>query len=242
MKRTHIAGLLAILIVAVAATIAFAATGPVEDAYVRSTSPTSTYNDTFLSLYANGSGCAAQDYFLVKFNVGPNPGNIGRATLTLTTAANSSGVTAGQTKLSLYQASNAWTEATLTYNLAQTLVGTELTPSVDAPSTSNATVVFGNAAASSTLSAYLAEQPANSDVSIAVKLSGVCSNATSAVRFASSENTTYAGPSLELFTPTAVDMSAASAQQTTSWPLYAGLAAVVILVAAGVTITRRRTA
>jgi hypothetical protein len=88
---------------------------------------------------------------------------------------------------------------------------------------------------------------ANTDnvVTLALSFSANCDQVNSQVNFYSSEyNTTPANrPQLtvEGTTPTAVDMSSASAQQT-SWPFYVGLGAVALVVVAGLAISRRRTA
>ncbi len=76
--------------------------------------------------------------------------------------------------------------------------------------------------------------------SLGMKISSCGTSAT--VRFGTRENANP--PQLHLRTaapPNAVDVSSASAERT-SWPLYAGLGAVALIVVAGLAISRRRTA
>lgn len=245
MKRASLITLTALLILASLVGVASAAPlGPTADAYVRSTSTGTNYgNDVYLSLYTNGSGCNTQDYFFMKFDLSGVSQTVASATLTLTTGATPSSVVAGQTKVSLYRvADDSWTEAGLTYGNAPT-VGTEILPAKDAPTANNQVVEFGGAVGASELAAYF-DQEAKGDhvASIAVKLTGVCNTTATGVRFASKENATVANrPAAALYSTTAVTLSESSAA-TVTWPLYAGLAAAALLVVAGVTITRRRTA
>jgi len=220
---------------------AAAASNPTDDAYVRggASAGVNYGSEVILSLYGSTAACTLTDWSFVKFTVA-DAAQVGRATLTLTVSANPSTIQAG-TLVTLYKVTDGWTEGAITASNAPTFGA--VIQSVAAPTTNGATVVFGDAAASSALSNYIHDETgADGVVSMALALTGTCGAQSSAVRFASSENTTVAKPSLELFNPTAVDMSTASAQQSTSWPLYAGLAAVVLLVAAGVTLTRRHTA
>lgn len=234
MKRSLPIALVAMLIVVTAASAAPAASGPTADAYVRITSPSTNYgSDVYLSLYTNGSGCNTQDYFYLKFDLSSVTQTIGRATLSLTTAANPSSVVVGGTKVSLFQvADDSWTEGGITYGNAPA-VGAELTPSVDAPTANGQTIVFGSDTAASALSNYLQTEAAGDKVaSLAVKLTGTCNPVTTGVRFASKENGTVASrPSLQLYTPTAVSLSTFdAAKPTTNWPLFVGLGVLGLLV------------
>lgn len=229
------------LVMLLFASVVFAAGVLTDDAYVRGTSPGTNYGqDIYLSLYGSTAACNLTDWSFIKFDLNGVTGEIGRATVTLTVAANPSSIQPGTT-VTLYQVSDGWDEGSITAGTAPAL-GTVI-QTLPAPTGNGQMLTFGDAVGSSALSDYLATQAGGDKVaSMALALTGTCGAQSSAVRFASSENTTVAVPTLNLYTPNSVTLTGSSAQQTNSLPLYAGLGALALVAAIGVGLSRRRTA
>lgn len=217
---------------------------PTADVFVRSTDTTQSFNGQGLSLFGSTAACNKTDWTYLQWDLTGISSTIGRALLTLhVTAVNS---VLSSTTISLYETTDfykgtavPWTEAGLLSNNAPD-AGT-LIESISAPATTGGTVSFGSGAGASSLSTYLDGQRASDGkASVVMLVTGTCSQGTR-LGFGDRENATSTlRPGLELFSPTAVEMSKADAVQA-SWPLYAGLGAVALFVVAGIVITRRRT-
>lgn len=240
-RRLYIAGT-ALLLIVITAAVAFAAYLPSDDAYVRAGAAADTnYGDqSVLSLYGSTAACTLTDWSYMKFDLSAVTGEIGRATLALTVAAAPSSIQAGTT-VTLYEvAADGWTESTVTASLAPALG--PIIQALPAPTANGQIVTFGDASGASPLSDYLRAQALGDKyASVALVLTGTCGAQSSAVRFASTEHASIAAPSLSLYTPTAVTLATSSAE-TVTWPLYAGLGAVALVVIAGLAVSRRRTA
>lgn len=168
----------------------------------------------------------------------PEGGIIGYVGVTLTRSgatSNGPGYTIG-----LYQASDEWTEAS-TY--ATTPLPGALLDTKPFLTTNGASLTFSSDAL---LSYVQAQADGDNVLSLAVKLvtPGTCPTSAVSLVFDSSEDSAGVAPSLDVRTappPNAVSVATSSAE-TVTWPLYAGLGAVALVVIAGLAVSRRRTA
>jgi hypothetical protein len=223
--------------------VAAAGTGPAAvDNYTNLNASETAYgqtdpNNLWITLSNTpGGACTVTRITNLQWNVDDLAGrSVGSASITLTRnggTSNAPGYVVG-----LYELADNWTDASNWNTTPQPGAQIETKPF---PASNGATVVFNSAA----LATYLQNQ-INGDgiASFAVRLvsnSGSCSATVSAVF--NSSSMTSGRPTLAAATPNAVEVSTASAETATSWPLYAGLAAVALFVVAGVVISKRRTA
>jgi hypothetical protein len=195
-----------------------------------------TVNNT-VNLWARGSttACTVTNRTYLRWDVSGLTSTVGTATMTLQINALSGDFTTPRS-VSLYQVlTDSWTESLLTWN-NQPAIGT-LIQTVGVSATGQMTFNAG------ALATYVdAQAKGDGQASFAIQMTGDCTAGSAGVRMDSKETSTGTAPQLVLYSPNAVDMSTASAQQQTSWPLYAGLGAVALFVVAGVVISRRRTA
>lgn len=207
---------------------------PAQDGWVDINAPT-VINNT-VNLWARGSttACTPTNRTYLKWDLTGVTSTIANATITLNING-LSGDFPNPHNITLYQVTNdAWDETTLTWNNSPTIGSAIQTQTV----TVVGQVIFNDPL----LAAFLDAQAKGDHVaSFAIDMTGNCTAGSVGARFDSKEATTGAKPNLSISNPNAVDMSTASAQQS-SWLLYAGLAAVALVVVAGVTISRRKTA
>lgn len=241
MKRSLLVLAAIALLALVAAPIASAYSQiPTEDAWVDATQ---AFNTTSLQVQSSfsGTGCAPVYTTYLKWDLSTIEDTklVGTVNLSLK-VLNSPLPSLGSTsKLALFGvADDGWTEGTLNTVRpapgALALATIPLDPA--APPASNSTITFPS---STDLVDFVKAQLVDNQASFAVRIID-CSAGVSNIRFYSSES---AGnePQLELLDPTAVTMTKTSAERV-SFPLYAGLGAVALILVAGLAISRRRTA
>jgi len=240
--KTYRAVVLAIVLCLGMISIATAATGPAAvDMYTNINAADTAYgqtdpNNLWITLSNTpGGDCTVTRITNLQWNLANLAGQtLGTASITLT--RNGATSNAPNYVVGLYQLADNWTDASNWNTAPQPGAQIETKPF---PTSNGATVVFNSTA----LVQYLQSQINGDGVaSFAVRLvssTGTCSAVVSSVFNSSSMATGQ--PTLAAGTPTAVDMTTASAERT-SWPLYAGLAAVALVVVAGVMMSRRRTA
>jgi hypothetical protein len=217
--------------------VSAAASGPpAADGWTDINAPDTVNNTVYLWIRGSTTACTVTNRTYLRWDLTSvsDGTTIASATLTLNANALSGDFTTAR-NVTLYQvATDSWNETTLTWN-NQPAIGSAI-QTVQVSATGQ--VAF-NAAG---LASYLDTQAkGDNQASFALQMTGDCTSGSAGVRFDSKETTSAALPNLAMSNPTAVDMSAASAQRT-SWPLYVGLAAVALFVVAGVMISRRRTA
>ncbi|MGE5602120.1 MAG: hypothetical protein ACM30E_03660 [Nitrososphaerales archaeon] len=239
---SHVVLVLVLLAVGVGAASA-AFTGPYYDTYVilgsggtnNPTAPqvvvadsTGTCNDTwigYLQFDASGIGTVSSAS-LVLTHGGTLNGLATNPTLTLYGVPDFDLATVGPTNAPTTGAAEVIENKTIA---SGTTSGTKLTWGGSDPGLKN----------------YIQSQADTDDVvTLAMSFSANCST-TSQVNFYSQEYSTAGSRpvlTVEGTKPNAVEVSTASAQRASSWPLYAGLSAVALFVVTGVVISRRRTA
>jgi hypothetical protein len=198
---------------------------------------------------ATGVTCISQYITYLKFDlrsliINNQPSSLSSATLTLRATGQLSGSTSITMKL-WGSNTDSWTEGA-----GQILWASK--PGLDSDLNTQKTglvaagsdVVFNTSAQ---FVSFLQQQLNTTTDGIAtIAIETIACNAPAARQYMASRETTGANAvparlTLNGTTPTAVDISAASATRT-SLPLYAGLGAVALFVVAGVMISRRRTA
>lgn len=240
-KRYYLVVLTCLLVIAASFTSVLAqASGPVDaDASTDINTPGATTNDDRLRVEAGTPNCANSRTRIsfVKWDVSAVNQAVSSATMTFgVQSVTLASATAGNQQVVLYATGDSWDETTVNWG-NQPALGAVL-QSVVVPSTGGGTVVFN----SPELAAYV-QQEANGDnvASFALALTGNCGESVVTLRLYSKESTVGPDPNLQVLGPTAVSMVETNAERT-SWPLYAGLAAVALVVVAGVMMSRRRTA
>lgn len=221
------------------AAVSAQASGPPEaDAWVDINAPTSVANTINLWIRGSTTACTVTNRTYMRWNLATIPEGITISDATLTLTANAlSGDFTTPRGVTVYQvAGDAWDENTLIWNNAPAVGAAIATVNV----TATGPVVFSGPA----LASYLDSQAKGDNLAtLALQMTGDCTAGSSGVRFDSAETTTGAVPNLVMrSSPTAVNMSSASAQRAASWPLYAGLGAVALFVVVGVMISRRKMA
>lgn len=234
--------LVLVLLLSAVGVASAAFTGPMYDTYVQvggSNFPTAAQ---MLVQDSTGS-CTDTQVIYLQFDAS-NIGTVSSASLVLTHGQTLIGIDTNPV-LTLYGVAD-FDPATLTGSNAPVPSTGQVIQNLTIPSTTTAGTKITFGGADSGLANYIQSQ-ANGDnvVSLALSFSASCNPVNSQLNFYTSEyNTTPANrPQLTVngTTPTAVEMSKAEAQPV-SWPLYAGLGAVALVVVAGVVLTRRRTA
>ncbi len=236
MKRL-LAILTLVTIVGIVSTTSVLAAGsgpPAMDAWTDINQPTTPQNTVNLWVRGSTSACTPTNRTYLKWDVTGITKTITDASMTLVING-LSGNFPNPHQIILYQVTNdAWDEATLIWNNQPAIGAAIQTITV----TAVGQVMFNDPA----LAAYVdAQAKGDGFASFAIDMTGDCTAGSTGVRFDSKDTTTGTKPYLSL-SANAVEMSTASAQQNNSLPLYAGLAAVALIVVAGVTISRRRTA
>ncbi len=233
--------LIAVVLLAAFSAIAYAqSSGTVdEDASNYASSPTLTTNDDRLRVEAGTPNCAASvtRFSYVKWDLNDVAGPIASAEMSFSVQSTNIGsAVAGAQNLVLYRTTDEWTETTLNWSNKPPLG--EVVQSIVMPTAAGSVVTF-NAPA---LAAYLQQEADGDNVaSFALGLTGNCGESSVVIRLYSKDQTVAPKPDLQVLKPTAVDMSSTSAE-TVTWPLYAGLGAVALVVIAGLAVSRRRTA
>jgi hypothetical protein len=225
--------------IAIAPVAAQSGTGdPIADTYVSTQAPTTNYDGNDLRIEGSsgpGGGCSAVRTVYMKWDLSTHNTPISNAVVVLTTTNVTSNAQGQTLRLSRVDNDN-WTEG-MTYNSGRPDVGTEVATYVLGanPPATGTKIIFDAPG----ITTFVNEQIAGDKVASFALTFATCA-ASSLQAFDDIESGTTVGPSLEA--PLAVGMTEVSAQQATSWPLYAGLAAVALVVVAGVAISRRRTA
>lgn len=215
---------------------------PIQDTYTNINDPDTSYGtETLLWTTLSGDpggNCTVSRITYLKWNLADASGRtIASAALTLTrvgATSNPNNYTIG-----LYRVGDGWDE-TSTWNTAP-MPGT-LIETKPFPANNGDTVVFN----SSALASYLqSENTGDGVASLAIRLvsPGSCSGAVTII-FGSRTATPEANrPNLQVYGPNSVALSTyTSDTPAPTWPLYAGLAALVAIAAAGVVWSRRRAA
>jgi hypothetical protein len=208
---------------------------PIADTYTNINAADTAYG-TETQLWATLSGnngiCTTTRITYLQWDLSNLAGtSLGSASIQLTRTggtSNPQNYTVG-----LYEVGNGWTE-TSTWNTAPQ--PTTLIESKPFPTANGEKVTFNSTAFVDSLQGKLG---GTASYAIQFVQPGGCSSTVSVI-FGSRESGANA-PALAAATPTAVEVSTASAERS-SWPLYAGLGAVALVVIAGVMISRRRTA
>ncbi len=231
--------ILLILALGAASVAAQLVSGPPEaDAYAYQTYPDTNYNNNYLWVRGDTVGCTQTQISYLRWNVANLSSAVNYAGIILN--ANFTSGSPSTTQVVMYKTTDGWDPTTLTFNNKPALGDV-----LDQKTITTAGLVTFNAPAILT---YVKQEAAgDKKVSIALAMTGNCTAGATSIRFDSAEPAAGGtAPFLDLRTdgppPTAVQLSTASAQQNNSLPLYAGLAAVALIVVAGVTISRRRTA
>lgn len=216
--------------------------GTLIDTWLDETVGTNNPTSPQLLVMDQTNSCATEiQYVYFQFSVSQFQ-TVNSVSLQLTHASTIAGVE-NSPALSLY-GTNDVDLAAMTPANNPTPSGTPLASVTIPPSTSALTKITFS---SPELTQYV-QQQANGDntVTLIMSFSGNCSAITTQLNFYSMDYTGDATrkPALTVLgTPLAVSLSNAEAQQQpNAWPFYAGIAAVALLVVAGVTISRRRTA
>lgn len=210
---------------------------PVLDTYVSDFYPSAPQDGAQLWLDAatppNGS-CTPTGYIYLKWSLTGYTEHVTGAVLTLTTAAFSSNAI-GET-VTLYRLADNW-DASATWNNRLTpgaVIQTLVLPLSLAKGTR---VTFSD----SNITTYLNEEIDKADGFVSFALAFTSCKLASSQEFEDSEGGALVSPFLEA--PTAVALSSfAAGKSTPTWPLYAGLGTVALVVIAGLAVSRRRTA
>ncbi len=242
MKKLSLLVLVTCVVSLVAAPSAFAADWiPIEDAWGSATT-SGNGNSLYVVSGGGGSGCVASATSYLKFDLGTVDRAIESATLNLKVTYVSWG--SGAVTLSLMSVTDdSWTETSV--RVDNPVVIEELASKSWAagakPAVGDVVTLQSVVGADERLIDFLNEQ-VNDDLTklatLALRITS-CATGSYEVDFGSSENVGKE-PAMTLEGPLAVNVSVASAQPVTSWPLYAGLAAVALLAVAGVGLSRRR--
>lgn len=241
-RRTIITTTLVLLILAISTVSAAALVSgpPIADAYVYQTNPDTNYNNNYLYVRGDTTSCTQTQVAYLRWDLSTltDPSVAQYAGITL--KANFTSGAPAQTQVTMYKVANdTWDEATIKFNGAP--------PRGDVLDAKTITVAGLVTFSAPAILTYL-QQEANVDnfATIALAMTGNCTATATTVRFDSAEPATGGvAPSLDLRTtapPTAVHLSTASAKQAATWPLYAGLGALALIVAGGLAISRRRAA
>ncbi len=244
-KKLLIIASIVVIVLASLSTGIFAAVSgpPIEDASTYINNPTATTNDDRLRVEAGTPNCSASPtrYSYVKWNLADlGSATIGSATMKFTVqSVNLGGATAGAQQVVLYQTTDGWTETTLNWN-NQPPLGTAI-QSKTVPSTSGAEITFEG----TDLVNYLnTEAQGDKIASFALALTGNCGESVVILRLYSKDHVIESSrPTLILLDPNSVSLSTFTTDTSApTWPLYAGLGALVLIAVAGVAWSRRRAA
>lgn len=251
MKKRLLSLAVAMLLLGLAVATAFAATlTPEADTFVDFQSANQNTNYNTMELRLSGSAdpegnCTPTRTALLRFDVAAEPQAYTTAVLRVTTGLDAGSAGAANRIVAVYAIANdTWNETTATY--ANTLgngsmvrgaqLDTATLPNLS-PIPSGQVVEFTSQALADFVNAQIA---GDNKVSLAIQFTTCATVSTQ--WFQDKEGGSVAAV-LELTGPTAVELTSAEAQQQpNTWPFYAGIAAVALLVVAGVTISRRRTA
>lgn len=221
---------------------------PTQDAWVGKADPGTVTNDVNLWVRASTVSCTPDRVTYLQWDLSNlTSSQIGYAALTMRV----NGVTGDFSiprNVTLYRLlDDNWTETNVTWNLVNPGetpgAGPNLGAAIQTIPVSGAGMITFDSA---NLLSYFKEK-AGGKISFALEMTDNCTAGSTGVRFDSAEPSTGGSePSLDLRTagppPNVVEVSTVSAQQNSSWPLYAGLGAVALFVVAGVVVSRRRTA
>lgn len=250
MNRTLRVLTLAMLFVTLVAGNALAAPLPPEaDTFVdhQVANQTTNYDGDELRLSGSYQGgvCTATRTILLRWNLAAVDREIASAEINLTTADSGSNNAANQQVTLFKVANDTWDETTVTYQTG-VVVGDPIGPAVTLPNVSpipaGQVVTFSGSA----LVTYLNQEAGTISggtgdnlASFAVRFT-TCAT-TSTQWFQDKEGGSVA-PTLAMFGPNAVKVSETAATPASTFPLYAGLGAVALILVAGLAISRRRTA
>lgn len=245
MKHWYRVLVLALLVFSIAGVASADFTGPFIDTYIITNTAGNNPSAPNLPVQDQTANCNDNYISYVQFDASTIK-TVNSASLKFTQGGTPAGLNNGPT-LSLYGVAD-FDPATLSGATGGFPVpgsGT-LIQSIVVPSSVPAgyTVTWGDADPG--LANYIQSQAdGDNKVTLAMSFSANCFSQWSNIAFYSQEGGTAAqDPVLNIkgtSEPNAVSMSSASAERT-SWPLYAGLAAVALVVVAGVMMSRRRTA
>lgn len=246
MKTYSRIALIAVLLVTTAGVASAAFTGPFYDTWVQLTSPDNNPSGNTLRVEGSLGSCNDSQVTYFQFDASEFQ-TVSGATLVVT-AAGTAIQLESTPQLSLFGVTD-FNPATL--NGTNMPVTDELEPIQTLPvpppvppATSLVGTQFTFGGSNSGLKDYIQTQVGGT-VTLALAFSGQCSAVSSAVTFYSQEYSTNVSyrPQLTIegTKPTAVDLATTSAERVT-WPMYAGLGALAVVLAAGLAISRRRTA
>ncbi len=238
--------LIAVLLVTTAGVASAAFTGPFYDTWVQLTSPDNNPSGNTLRVEGSLGSCNDSQVTYFQFDASEFQ-TVSSATLVVT-AAGTAIQLESEPQLSLFGVAD-FNPATLNgTNMPVTdalePIQTIPVPAPVPPATSLLGTKFTFGGSDPELKNYIQTQ-AGGTVTLALAFSGQCSAVSSALTFYSQEystNVTYRPQlTIEGTKPNAVTVATSSAE-TVTWPLYAGLGAVALVVIAGLAVSRRRTA
>lgn len=232
--------LVAVMVAATAGIASAAFTGPYVDTWVV---VGGANNPTGKTLWVQDSLNTCNDSQIIYFQFDASQfATVSGASLTLTSIPDPIGVDTTP-KLSLYGVAD-FDPATLTGSNAPTTAGLTAIQTLNVPPATNNGDQFLFGGAHDGLRAYIQSQ-AGGVVTLALSFSADCNGINSQMAFYSQRYTTTPAYQPHLIVdgtkPNAVDLTTTSAERVT-WPLYAGLGALAVVLAAGLAISRRRTA
>lgn len=238
--------LIVMLLTLLPVAIVFAATEAIQDSYVSTTSGQTGTNfdgDNIQVASSNVASCVASNTTYMKFDLSAVNGEVSNNTTSSNLTLTANFVQSGSNGvLSLYRITDdTWTETTIT-NANAPALGTEIM-TVSVPS-GVGSVVFSSAA----LNTYLNEQSAfvgggdatagDNTASFALRITG-CTGLVNIVRFNAQELAN--GPTLNLFSPTAVHIANITTSDGNGVSPFIWLAiALPLLVVVAVFVMRRR--
>jgi len=245
MKKSLLVVTAACILLTIAVPAAFAsALTPTDDAWVNA-GTADTYNTTSLIIQSS-TPCTvggATSWAYLKWDLNSVAKQIGTANISFVVSSTPALGSQAST-LSLFAVTDdSWTETNV--GTSKPTLGASLTSVTFDPSTPPAqggTVAFPS---TTSLVDFLNQQIANDPAGAKYASFGLafsaCSAGAPSIRFASTENITYTAPQMSLLDTNAVTLTTfGAAGPAVNWPLIAGLGALVLFIAAGVVIYRRR--
>lgn len=188
-----------------------------------------------------GGSCSPKSAIYMQWDLsnvasnGPISGFTKPTKLTLTVGGTSGNTGAAQfTLYGIENSAEGWNKSTLNGGGSATLPPIATSATIGTAAITGSQVVFDSSTNSPTLINYLNGKPASPGGTLVVIMTA-CTGFLTSVTFGSADLSMYDVNSVTLSDFTASDPA-------TTWPLYAGLGAVALLVVAGLAISRRRTA
>ncbi len=220
---------------------------PKYDAWVQVANPDTPNSGTDLdNLWVRAStvNCTPDRVTYLQWDLADIPDGVTIASATLTLYANGlSGDFSIPRNVTLYQLLNdSWNDS-VTWNTVNPGTTPGAGPNLGAAIQTIGVQTMGPVTFSnSNLVSYLQSQAAGDNIaSFALEMTDNCTAGSTGVRFDSSNKVNGISPQLMIYDPNAVTIATFTTDTPAStWPLYAGLGALVVIAAAGVAWSRRR--